>query len=102
MAFFAGDFVAAVFFVAVFFAAVFLAGVFFAAVFFVTFLAGAVLAGAFFAGAVVAPLRAKRPRVGRAGALTSISSHSASVSEAGSRSFGILADVHLRSEVKLR
>src|SRR5690606_23532698 len=78
--FFAGAFLAVVFLVA--FLAVFFAGAFFAG----AFLAGASLAGAFFAGAFFAP----KPR--RAGLPVSASSccTSSSVSDAGSRSLGIL------------
>src|SRR5690606_24247933 len=75
---------------AAFFAgAFFVAAVFFAAAFF----AGAFFAAAFFGAAAAlpdlpAPLR--KPRLApRSGALTMIPSHSARVSEVGSRSFGI-------------
>src|SRR5690606_38958921 len=86
-AFFAGAFLAAAFFATFFFAtffgallAAFFAGVFFVAAFFVA----AFLAGAFFAAAFLP----KRPRIGLP--VSSISCcTSSSVSDAGSRSFGI-------------
>src|SRR5690606_13832262 len=84
--FFAAAFLATVFlvvFLAVFlvaFLAVFLAGAFFAATFFTTFLAGAFFAAAFLP---------KRPRAGLPVSSSSLVT-SSSVSEAGSRSLGIL------------
>src|SRR5690606_4703258 len=82
-------FFAAVFF-AVFFAAFLVAffAVFFAA-FFVAFLAGAFFAAAFFAGTFLAAFLPKRPRAGLPVSSNSLVT-SSRVSEAGSRSFGIL------------